>query len=466
MSNIPQEPLSRRVMNEEERNERPNSGMERTDQRSDGARDRDRVLHSSALRRLANVTQVVDPSEGHVFHNRLTHTLKVAQIGRRLAEKLRKECKGNQPTPEELGGIDPEVVEAAALIHDLGHPPFGHISEEVLDELVVKYGGRTDGYEGNAQSFRIVTRLEVHRDDLEGLNLTRATLNAILKYPWPRHTKEMDERKHKKWGAYRDDSGCFDWVRMPCGATLERTIEAEIMDWADDIAFSVHDLEDFYCAGLIPLDVLVKREEDREACLGGIFKRWDAQPRQKKEHETDRAAFKQAFEELTELLPINQPFTGTVEQRGLLRNTTSNIINRYVTNTSIKPDLASTQLLHIPPELLMEVKVLKELIWYYVIDNPALATQQYGKAEVIKKLFEIYWDVMEPNSKWVYILPKRYQDRFETEVQPLTGPEFQYGKARLIADIIANFTDQEALVTYRRLTGMNPGSLIDMRSPR
>ena len=162
------------------------------DQRSRSQRDRDRLLYSAAFRRLAGVTQVASPAEADIFHNRLTHTLKVAQVGRRLAEKLLKE----QPDEADaLGGIDPEVVEAAGLAHDLGHPPFGHIAEETLENCLQKrkVGG---GYEGNAQSFRIVTKLAARFEEEDGLDLTRATLSAILKYPWIRD--KDDEKKKKK----------------------------------------------------------------------------------------------------------------------------------------------------------------------------------------------------------------------------------------------------------------------------
>ncbi|NJL29795.1 MAG: dNTP triphosphohydrolase [Thermoanaerobaculia bacterium] len=211
------------------------------DQRTPAERDRDRILYSSALRRLVGVTQVVDPAEGHAFHNRLLHTFKVAQIGRRLAQKLLKE------QPEEaraLGEVDPEVVEAAALAHDLGHPPFGHIAERELDELLRKQGDM-EGFEGNAQSFRILTKLAFVAKQHPGLNLTRATLNATLKYPWRRQTAGKGQHK---WGAYYSERPELEWARQngPRGET--RCVEAELMDWADDITYAVHDLEDFYRA--------------------------------------------------------------------------------------------------------------------------------------------------------------------------------------------------------------------------
>jgi dGTPase len=154
------------------------------DHRTPAQRDRDRVLYSSAFRRLAEVTQVVAANSGYIFHNRLTHSLQVAQVGRRLSEKLVQ-------LQNELGmfppdGIDPDVVEAACLAHDLGHPPFGHVIEEQLNEL----GKDVGGFEGNAQSFRIVTKLAFHSPKYSGLDLTRATLAALLKYPWARGENE------------------------------------------------------------------------------------------------------------------------------------------------------------------------------------------------------------------------------------------------------------------------------------
>lgn len=229
----------------------------RADQRSPFKRDRDRVLYTSALRRLAGVTQVVAAEEGHVFHNRLTHTLEVAQVARRLAERLLDE----QSALAEVLGLDAEVAEAAALAHDLGHPPFGHVAEEELDRLV-KSAGLMDGFEGNPQSFRVVTKLAKRHEDFDGLNLSRASLNAILKYPWFRQTD--GSWQERKWGAFHVDGEDFTFAREGFADTY-KSAEAEIMDWADDIAYAVHDVEDFYRAGLVPLEQLLSSPEVAEA---------------------------------------------------------------------------------------------------------------------------------------------------------------------------------------------------------
>jgi dGTPase len=210
--------------------------------RSDFERDRARVLHSAALRRLAAKTQVVRAASADFPRTRLTHSLECAQVGRELGQEI---------------GCDPDLVDAACLAHDIGHSPFGHNGEAALNELAAGIGG----FEGNAQTLRLLTRLEPKVEGA-GLNLTRATLDATLKYPW-------FGEPGTKFGVYADDAEVFGWIRQdapdrrPC-------LEAQVMDWADDVAYSVHDMEDGFHAGLITFKNLQSSAERAEVSRTAI----------------------------------------------------------------------------------------------------------------------------------------------------------------------------------------------------
>jgi dGTPase len=230
--------------------------------RSDFERDRARVLHSAALRRLAAKTQVVRATSADFPRTRLTHSLECAQIGRELGQEI---------------GCDPDLVDAACLAHDIGHSPFGHNGEAALNELAAAIGG----FEGNAQTLRLLTRLEPKTEGA-GLNLTRATLDATLKYPWFRVSpgglppQTPPQGPATKFGAYAEDAEVFGWIRQ--GAPDRRPcLEAQVMDWADDVAYSVHDMEDGFHAGLITFKNLKSETERAEVsrtaiayCPGGV----------------------------------------------------------------------------------------------------------------------------------------------------------------------------------------------------
>ena len=414
------------------------------DPRSAFQRDRDRVLYSPEFRRLSGVTQVASSGEGDVFHNRLTHSLKVAQVGRRLAERL---LKSQPELIRAWGGLDPDVVETAGLAHDLGHPPFGHDDEDVICRAVEEED--LDGFEGNAQSFRIVTRLAAHTDNARdvddgqdpgdnlGLNLTRATLNAILKYPWLRGESE---KRRKKWGAYRADEARFLWVKgdQPDG---RRALEAELMDWADDVTYAVHDLEDFYRAGLIPIHLLSHKAE-RERFISAATER--------NSRLAEAGDLVQALASvLGTMALLDGPYDGGRKQRTLIDAATSALITQFITGNAIQIcDPSQDSSITIDPDIRLQVTLLQEVTYYYVIGHPRIASIREGQREMLAKLFDFYIDVINGTRNQA-LLPEPTRDRLQSGDNA----------SRLAADLLAGMTERQVTQTYQRLTGILPGPI-------
>jgi dGTPase len=422
----------------------------RPDNRNPAQRDRDRILYTSAFRRLARVTQVVSADEGHVFHNRLTHSIQVAQVGRRLAEKLLREQQVlAAPT------IDPDVVEAACLAHDLGHPPFGHIAEKELDRLATATC-LPDGFEGNAQSFRIVTALASASSIAPGLNLTRATLNAVLKYPWLRgeHPKIKD-----KWGAYESERPQFNWARelekVP-ERKLSQSPEAYLMDIADDITYSVHDVDDFYRVGLIPIDRLRIDPRERTRFYDEVFQRREG----KLPADMDSSYLQQAFDGLISRIPQEKPYEGTKRDRGLLRDLTATLIGDFIRAISIEAGESEMPRVSMIKERRAEVFMLKQLTWHYVIKNPALASQQQGQRTMVRELFSIFRKAaVDRDDQNLDVFPIRVREDLSA-IQLSGRPTWTQEATRVVVDLIASLTEEQAIEMHHRLTGISLGSAL------
>ncbi|ELS01992.1 deoxyguanosinetriphosphate triphosphohydrolase, putative [Xenococcus sp. PCC 7305] len=436
----------------EERQYQPfdGQGNKPGDRRKSFQIDRDRILYSSAFRRLAQVTQVVTAQEGHVFHNRLTHSLKVGQVARRLAERL---IESQPEIANKIGGIDPDVVEAAALAHDLGHPPFGHTAEGELDKCAVKHGLQ-DGFEGNAQSFRVLTKLAIHRIDYYGLNLTRATLNAVLKYPWLRSSNQSSP-KWRKYSVYNLDQKAFNFVRNPKDET--QTIEASIMDYADDITYSVHDLEDFYLAGLIPLELLATDRDE----LNHFITEWLREFPQNTTAQIVKSEPNRFQNFLDATYNMGGQYRqGTFEQKAQIKRISSQLIQSYIKSVKLSAEYQGRGHLQQDSQKEQELKFLQRIVWYYVISNPRLATQRFGQKRIVRTLFTMYLEAIEEGD--LSFIPVRFVREYialgDREQQ---GADIHQEKVRMAVDIVASLSEAEAVLKYRRLTGISQGSFLD-----
>lgn len=330
------------------------------------ARDRARVLHSAALRRLAAKTQVLVAGQSDIPRTRLTHTLEVAQVAREIAAYL---------------GSSPDLVEMAGLAHDLGHPPFGHNGEDALNEVSTAAGG----FEGNAQSFRVLTRLEAKvatGGTSAGLNLTRAGLDAVTKYPWPRREST------RKFGVYADDLAVFDWMRRPAPTEQgrpRRAIEAQIMDWADDVAYSVHDFEDAVLLSHLDPKLFGSATERSEIVV---------QAQVSYDPKADANQLAEALDRLLAVEPWPTTFDGSHRALAGLKTLTSTLIGRF-SNAAQQAtrerygDGALTRYhanLVVPADARAEVMIMKAVAVRYVMQRPGAERTYMRQRELLQEL--------------------------------------------------------------------------------
>ncbi len=420
--------------------------------RTPGQRDRDRILYCSAFQRLAYVTQVTAPEGGHAFHNRLTHSLKVAQVGRRNAERLLLLASQGKLADEVkvlVEQLDPDSVEASCLAHDLGHPPFGHIAEHALNDEAQKIlNSGFDAFEGNAQTFRIVTRLAIRGSQEPGLDVTRRTLDGLLKYPWP-YSKDSTRKAHRKWGYYAGDAEAFDFVKEGVEGDVRerRSLAAEIMDWADDLTYAVHDLDDFFRAGMIPLHRLGDPQAPETDDLRSLFEEAkDAEPSAFPRYEIGDLV--SAVRSALEFFGPEVPYGHTVANRAHMREFGSKLITRYLDAFQLEVNASSgVPCLSIDPDRRIEVEALKLLVRVYVIRRPGLAVVQHGQDRLVRRLFKRYFDASDPGEAGDRrLFPPGARER-------LTKATSSEGRARAVIDLIAGLTETAAVKLDQRLSG-------------
>lgn len=393
--------------------------------RDDFARDRARVLHSAALRRLSAKTQVVAPGSDDFIRTRLTHSLEVAQIGREFGAAL---------------GCDADVVDTACLAHDVGHPPFGHHGESVLNEVSWAAGG----FEGNAQTLRVLTRLEakrVHEDGSPaGLNLTRASLDAVAKYPWARGEGPYETAKY---GVYAADLVVFQWFR---GGALDgaRCLEAQVMDWSDDVAYSVHDVEDAIASGRVdprvlhsPTEVRVVAELARTAYAPDL----------------PVEAFVAAAQRLVATGTVPRVFAGTRADLAALKDMTSRLIGRFLSAVEVAtrerygpgPLTRFAADLVIPDEARAECSLLKAVAAHYVMFTPERRAVMGRQEAVIRSLVDGY---------------RAYPERLDADLAAdfAAAPD-DPARLRVVIDQVASLTDARAVAVAREQFGQaaSPG---------
>jgi dGTPase len=512
------DPTSRRTDDREDESRRPES-----------RRDRDRIYYSDAFRRLEEVTQVVSISSS-TSHNRLTHSLRVEQVASSILYSLKHRFADNP----HIGELNPDVISAACLAHDIGHPPFGHVGEVALHRVALcgehrkeqnKYEGASasqrpdgacrkcdcpDGFEGNAQTLRVLTVLEqggryvafrnatggVSPDQSYGLNLTRATLSASCKYPWRRLE---DGRKKHKWGAYDCDENILEWVFG--GMASDQTPESQIMDWADDVAYCIHDLEDFYRLGAIPLaqlkdysseswrvlldyiDADIQRkasETDRTSLLsqlcveirnlrssGEKVPRVEGTKKNKK-----REDFWKKYPNLAVLHADimaswpNKRFKGGLHDVAAIARFRSRLVSTLIRAATIDAD---GQIV-ISDQGRMTAEFLKRVVWFYVIDSSTFVTMNHGQRVAVEGTYNFMRERLHDITGWKKMptagqmrdLPGRLVDYIlvAQACKPGLGKynSVRQTLCRSILDYLASLSDEEMYELWGHLSGLNSAS--------
>lgn len=394
--------------------------------RGEFARDRARVLHSSALRRLGAKTQVLSPSGGDFARTRLTHSLEVAQIGREMAIDL---------------GLNADIVDMACLAHDLGHPPFGHNGEKGLNDWASTIGG----FEGNAQTLRLLTRIEpkvfLADGTSIGLNLTRASLDAACKYPWSLADAGQMREHSIKFGVYEDDLEIYNWMRINAPAR-QKSVEAQVMDFSDDVAYSVHDFEDAIVSGYINLEELADPQSESELLVK--ISEWNVGA-----YSTPELA--EALKNLQALPNWPTKFDRSPAMLGTLKNLASDLIGRFVSQT-ISSIVDSSPLesmarygsrIEVPANVRAEIAVLKGIVSAFLMSHESRRPIYEWQRELLAELADA---ILASNGENLDVYCTAAWSKAKSELE----------QRRVVVDQVASLTDQSAITMHNRLVVKGP----------
>jgi dGTPase len=399
-----------------------------TEYRSPFQIDRDRIIHSSAFRRLQNKTQVFLSGEYDFYRTRLTHSIEVAQIGRSICGYLLK----TSPELDEGCYIDPDLVESACLAHDLGHPPFGHTGERTLHSLMQPYGG----FEGNAQTLRILTET-LFSEGREGMNPTRSLLDAVLKYK-TLHAETPTASNHylytsqERWLDFTLGGQSFPPELTPGRARNEfKSIECQIMDWADDTAYSLNDLADGIQAGFINLQAL---------------EQWASQQQLNTIEEEHLLFLCKAIRERRVEARLNRLIGTCITACKLSTHGSflSPMTRRHQHSLSIDVSVKT------------QVNLNKRIALDLVFRHPTLQQLDHKAQFILQRMFSLLQErYIEASNKGLRLLPAEVEKTLRNSPDPIS-------RARIICDWIANMTDRLAFRTYRRLFDAEYGSITDL----
>ncbi|MGJ3510114.1 dGTP triphosphohydrolase [Enemella sp. A6] len=469
--------------------------------------DLERLRFAPSFARLAEVTQVVTSgATGGVVHNRMTHSIKVTAVARAIAVHLLR--TQDPEVLDSMGGLHHVVAQAAAVAHDVGHPPFGHLGEHILDRLGREHFGLSDGYEGNAQSFRLITELEVHGPGTDGLNLTAAVRASILKYPWgrqvvpsphpstwltmPRGAGPGEAAGSTKFNAYLPDLTELIEVReaFPMVPAGRQTLECAVMDLADDIAYSLHDLEDFHRSGvlqysatsrefrrwlhertewrLLSEDALAQRARTPGAGLETLRRRLAEKDDWIFTEEAFMDAVARIADEFIEPV-LGTPYDGSMLADRAISGFLSVWIDHFIESVQLEPDPhVRSAYVHLDTMAWHEVQVLKFVHQYFVLHRPDLAMYQRGQATLLRQVVRAL-DAWLSDRHDIDRAPRRLVDLVATAQDGYRKvareyPEWLSGqtseteltrmaRGRGILDFVSSLTDSQVFSYAGRLSG-------------